>query len=154
MCQSDTNRERFLQSFASDEERRSIAAARKALLSAPDCFAGIAVWGYQPRGKTMFMSLAQIKRADVRSDAALFEEVFINYELVTMEMREDGTWPCLEFLETLQAFSNFNVVRVFKDGSFERWRIADVLQAVRDKQSETRRRRSVAATTSSSEQLR
>jgi hypothetical protein len=142
MCQPDTNKERFLQSFASDQERRSIAAAREALLSAPGCFAGVAVWGYQSKGKTMFMSLAQIKRAEARSDAELFQEVFVNYELVTMEMREDGTWPCLDFLMTMRLYSVFNVVRVFKDGSFERWHIDAVLKSVRSKSNDRIKRRS------------
>jgi hypothetical protein len=144
MCQPDTNRERFPQSCASDEERRSIARARQALLAAPDCFAGIAVWGLQPNGRTMFMSLPQVNRAEVRSDAQVFQEVFVNYELVAMEMREDGMWPCLEFLMTMRAYSCFNVVRVFKDGSFERWHIADVLQSIRAKHSQRRNRPSAS----------
>ncbi len=145
MCETGTmTRERFPRSAATAQELRVIDEAHKAFLQAPSCFAGIAVFGRTKEDRTMCMSLAQIKRSDVCSDAEMFREVFGSFELIAMEMHNDDAWPCLEFLISLRTFSKFSVVRICKDGNFERWRFGDVLKDIHEKGRARNKRRAGA----------
>ena len=141
LCQSGTNKERFSPSTASDLECRAIAKAREALLSAPGAFFGISVWGHHTPDRKLFMSLSQVARSQVRSDAELFQELLIAYELVTIAMKTDETWPCVEFLCLMRGHSNFDVLRVFHDGTFERWSADEVIAEVHEKALKKQRER-------------
>ena len=133
MCHSDTNKERFAISSATELEARLLAMSRQALESAPDCLAGVTVFG-QPRvGKPFPFCVSLMDPKQARADGLLFLEFFTKFELVAVAMRNPGTWPAIELLSVMvgwgeqKARGDIKLVRAIADGSFERWTLYEAM---------------------------
>ena len=128
MCQP-SNKERIRLAAAFSEERQLILAACQSLLDQPSGFFGVSILGIQKYPSVpACMQTAQIKRANARSDARVFEEFFSSYLIIAIKMRDPGTLPCLEFLMSVAAYSDAEVLLVCEDG-FERWDLYELVQA-------------------------